>query len=42
MVLNDNQTLEDGTNIAQDLLENLGISTNDLISGSYLDNLNVL
>ncbi|KAI9558334.1 hypothetical protein GHT06_015087 [Daphnia sinensis] len=41
VVLNDNQTPEDGTRAAQELLDILGIPVSDLLSGSYLDYLNI-
>ena len=36
-MLTDEQTLEEGDKIAQDLLEKLNIPKSDLISGAYMD-----
>lgn len=37
VVLRPDQTLEQGQSIADDLLVKLGISSDDLITGSYMD-----
>jgi adenylate cyclase class IV len=37
VVLNDNQTVEEGNKIAQDLMEQLGVKKEDYVQGSYLD-----
>ena len=38
--MRDDETVEEGTKIAEDLLEKLGIPKGDLISGAYMDFLN--
>ncbi|KAJ8944785.1 hypothetical protein NQ318_003653 [Aromia moschata] len=40
VVLNDDQTLKDGENIALDLMKKLDVNKEDLISGAYADLLN--
>ena len=37
VVLNDDQTSEDGTRIAEDLMKKLGLDSKDLIPGAYMD-----
>lgn len=39
-MLNDDETVEDGQQVADDLMSRLGILSTDLISGSYIDMLN--
>ena len=39
VVLSDEESIEDGTKRAEELLEKLGIPKTDLISGSYMDGL---
>lgn len=38
-MLEENQTVEDGTVIAEEILGKLGISKSDLMTGAYLDHL---
>jgi len=35
--MKDEQTIEEGQKIADDLMKKLGISNSDLISGAYID-----
>ena len=35
--MKDGQTIEEGQKIADDLMQKLGISNSDLISGAYID-----
>ena len=37
VVLNDNQTTQEGQDIAEDLMAKLGIDKSKLISGAYMD-----
>ncbi len=39
MVLSEQESIEDGTKRAEELLDKLGIPKTDLISGSYMDGL---
>lgn len=35
--MKDNQTLEEGQKIAEDLMSKLGVEQNDLVTGAYMD-----
>ena len=37
VVLRDNETAEDGEKVAHDLMLKLGVDSNNLISGAYMD-----